>query len=36
MPGITEDDITYIFDTYDGNRDGALNFEEFMTLSEDT
>ena len=35
MPGIKEDDITFIFDTYDGNRDGALNFEEFMTVSQD-
>ena len=36
MPGINEDNITYIFDTYDGNRDGVLNFEEYLTLSEDS
>lgn len=32
MPGITEDNITYIFDSYDGDRDGILTFEEYMTL----
>ena len=36
MSGITEDDITYVFDKYDSNRDGVLNFEEFLTLSQDT
>ena len=33
IPGIPEDNITMIFDTYDGNRDGVLNFEEYLTLS---
>ena len=32
IAGITEDDITSIFDRFDNERDGVLTFEEYMTL----
>ena len=32
IAGITEDDITNIFDRFDSDRDGVLTFEEYMIL----
>ena len=32
IAGITEDDITHIFDRFDADRDGVLTFEEYIVL----
>lgn len=33
IAGITEDDITTLFDQYDAERDGVLTFEEYINLA---
>jgi len=32
VSGLTEDDVTNIFDFYDKDRDGVLSYEEYLNL----
>ena len=32
IPGIDENDITSFFDKFDGDRDGVLTFEEYLSI----
>ena len=32
VPGISEDDVTFFFDQYDGDRNGVITLEEYMMI----